>query len=83
MRHINFSDDLERRVAIILDRNNIEFLHESEVDDQRLDFYLPNYGVYIEVKRFDSARTSTQLSSQENIILIQGRQSINFLEKLL
>ena len=76
---------MELQVANILDKLKIKYIHEGKKNgvDQRLDFYIPEFDVYIECKQMHSERTISQLSSAENIILIQGEQSINFLEKLL
>lgn len=51
--------------------------------NQRLDFYLPDYDMYIEVKEYPSERSSAQLESQENVILIQGKKSVEFFKDLL
>jgi hypothetical protein len=39
---------------------------------QQIDFYLPDYGVSIECKRFHTERSLKQLSEHREIILIQG-----------
>lgn len=78
MRHIHFADDLEKIVAEALSENSIEFTHESENKDQQLDFYLPDYDVYIEVKRYHSDRVLKQLKSKDCVILIQGKDAVQF-----
>lgn len=81
---MKITDDLEKRVAEILSRKGIKFTHESYKGiDQRLDFFLPEYDIYIEIKKFHTDRVLEQLKSQDNIILIQGIKSIEFLEKIL
>lgn len=80
---IHYSCDLEVRVGEALSNAGIKFIHESQGLDIPLDFYLPEYKVYIEVKKFHSDRTCKQLQQSDNIVLIQGRQSILFLEFIL
>lgn len=81
----NISDPLEKIIENILIKNNIKFEHEKKFEniDIRLDFYLPDYDIFIEVKKFHSERTSKQLKVFENIILVQGKKSVTFLEKYL
>ena len=75
-------DFLEKRVEHILIDRGVKYTTEK-CNGQRLDFYLPGYDVYIEVKQYFSERSNDQLHSQDNIILIQGKKSISFLESLL
>ena len=79
----NYSDHLELAVAEILERHNIEFVHESQNNGSNIDFYLPDYDVYIEVKQYHSDRVINQLNKRDNIILIQGIGSIKMIERLL
>ena len=51
MRKLHFSDHLETHIAKAFDEVGIEYVHESESREQGLDFYLPFFDVYIEVKR--------------------------------
>jgi hypothetical protein len=76
MRKIHFADSLEESVARALEMGGISFTHESENKDQGLDFYLPDYNVYIEVKQFHADRISKQLASQDNVIVLQGRKAV-------
>ena len=84
---MSFGDGLEKRVALMLEKRNILFEHESEkgttANEKRLDFYLPEYEVFIEIKRHRSPRTGNQIARVENIILIQGEPSLKFLESIL
>lgn len=48
-----------------------------------LDFYLPDFDLYIEVKRFHSPRIGEQMGRYENVIAIQGMKSFNFITDLL
>jgi len=83
MRKINFGDGLEKMVAGALNDAGIEFIHESESKDLKLDFYLPSFDVYIEVKRFHADRIERQMSSKDNVIAIQGIKSVEFIIKYI
>jgi len=81
-RIVHCGDELEFQIAGLLHTNEIEFIHESERKDQRLDFYLPKQDIYIEVKKYSSIRSANQLDSQDNVILIQGLKALNFFQYL-
>ena len=82
---MKISDNLELRIAELLTRKAIKFVHEGYKNgiNQRLDFYLPDHDIYIEVKKFHTDRVLKQLESQDNIILVQGDKSVKFLEGIL
>ncbi|MBP6924702.1 MAG: hypothetical protein KBB78_03995 [Candidatus Pacebacteria bacterium] len=50
---------------------------------QRIDFYLPDFGVAIECKRFHTSRSEKQLSENPEIILIQGMNAAKAFKALL
>jgi hypothetical protein len=79
MRQIHFSDHLEKKLAEALDEVDIQFVHESESKDQKLDFYLPAFNVYMEVKQFHADRIARQMSSKDNVIAIQGADAVEML----
>lgn len=81
MRKIHFADHLEKSVAEFLESKNINFIHESE--GAALDFYLPDHKIHIEVKQYHTDRTLKQLSRHGDVILIQGKNSVKFLNALL
>lgn len=83
MRKIHFADHLEKKVAEALDEVGIEFVHESENKEQVLDFYLPFFDVFIEIKQFHTDRISKQMSSKDNVIAIQGVKSVELLRAML
>lgn len=83
MTEMHCTDPLELDVAQMLREKHIPFVHESQNKDQRLDFYLPDYDVYIECKQFHSDRVLEQLRSQRNVILLQGHGSVYFLKMIL
>lgn len=75
-----YSDELEKQIGDALIEANIKF----ERKHQRLDFFLPKYDVYIEVKKYHSERVVKQLATQDNVILVQGIKAVKlFCEKLL
>jgi len=76
----HYSDELEKQVGEALSASKIKF----ERKGQRLDFFLPQYDVYIEVKKYHSERANAQLATQENIILVQGKKAVKmFCEQIL
>ncbi|CAB4218679.1 hypothetical protein UFOVP1605_41 [uncultured Caudovirales phage] len=77
LKPISISCDLEQSLADSLTEVGISFIHESQ-RKQRLDFYLPDFDIWIEVKKFDSERTGEQIKSQENVVLIQGKKAMEF-----
>lgn len=83
MRTIHFSDHLEKQIAQAFDEVGIEYIHESENGEQDLDFYLPFFDVYIEVKQFHADRIARQMSSKDNVIAVQGRKSVELLIVML
>lgn len=83
MRKIHFADHLEEQIAYALDNVGIAFTHESENKEQGLDFYLPEYDVYIEVKQYHADRIAAQMKTQDNVIAIQGKAALNFFVNLL
>lgn len=83
MKKIYYADNTEKQIGEILEKAGIRFVHESEDNTLKLDFYLPDYGIYIEVKRFYSNRSSKQLSSEESIIFIQGVKSVMFFKTFI
>jgi hypothetical protein len=74
MRHINFADELEQMVGEALYEAGIEFKHESE--GAMLDFIVPEWNCFIEVKKYHTHRISKQLSFYTDVILLMGRQSV-------
>ncbi len=83
MRNISFSDHLEKKVAEALDGAGIDFVYEKENRTQILDFYLPQYDVYIEVKQYHSDRISKQMKLRDNVIAVQGIKAVNTIVSIL
>lgn len=78
-----YSDFLEESVGNTLQVADIRFIHESESASQTLDFYLPDHGVYIEVKQYYSDRTSRQLQTKDEVIVLQGKKSVAFFNSIV
>lgn len=68
----HYGDKLEKQIGDTLANDNIKF----ERKNQRLDFFLPKYDIYIEVKKYHSNRAIAQLATQDNVILIQGVKAV-------
>jgi hypothetical protein len=75
------SDPMERMIADALDCNGIRYVHEEP--NTRLDFYLPDFDVYIEVKQFHSDWIARQMSRASNVIALQGRRSCELFAALI
>ena len=80
-KKIHYADHLEAEIGALLTERGIRFIHESQ--GAALDFYLPDYDIYLEVKQFYSERVIKQLALHDNVILIQGRRSIAVVRALL
>lgn len=81
------TDPVEKIIAEALTAKGIQFIHDGhgEITEKNLDFYLPDYDVYIECKQFHTDRSSEQLKRHPNVILIQGMEAAKFfsiMEKL-
>jgi hypothetical protein len=76
---------LEQRIEDALVRARIRFVRECNDREmtRRLDFFLPDFDIFIEVKRFHSDRIAEQMAHAENVIAVQGQKSTNFLIGLL
>ena len=75
------ADPMEEATARWLLRSGIR--HERADAGLGLDFYLPDFDLYIEVKRFHSPRIGEQMSRAENVIAVQGIKSFQFIDKLI
>lgn len=68
------TDPIERIIEGALAKAKVRFVREG-VDPTLppLDFYLPDHGLFIEVKQFHSDRIAAQMKQADNVIAIQGR----------
>lgn len=75
-------DPVELTVAEGLTQAGVKFERDTP-RCHRLDFYLPDYDVYIECKQFHTPRVLEQMSRVRNIIVVQGLTSARCLASLL
>lgn len=68
-------DPMEAMIAYALDAAKIPYTREMN----GLDFYLPTFDVYIEVKQFHSTRIADQMGRVDNVIAAQGRGAVSLL----
>lgn len=84
---LKFVSPLEKKLAQALDRLDIAYIYESEDEAQELDFWLPDYKIFVEVKwkmsKNNPGRVMNQLKKHTNTILVQGRQSVDAFISLL
>lgn len=83
-RPTNTTDPMERMVEDALLEAGVAFEPNRDGGGRyNLDFYLPEYEVAIEVKRFHSDRIAEQMSRAPNVIALQGEEAIQLFCKLL
>jgi hypothetical protein len=71
---MKINDPIERIVAEVLLNKGIKFIHEMENKAQGLDFYLPEYDIFIECKAYSTPRTEKQIEDKK-VILIQTSEA--------
>jgi hypothetical protein len=62
--------------------NNIRYRRADDMKT-RLDFFLPDFNVYIECKRYHTPRINDQIERATDIIVIQGTASLKFFDTLV
>lgn len=69
-----------------LDARGIRYVfhgeHKGRAADELqrgLDFYLPDFGIYIECKDYHSDRIAGQMARAANVIAVQGEDAARFL----
>lgn len=85
---MEIKDPMERRIAEALTANGTLFTAgppKGAPPDSplRLDFHLPEHGLYIEVKAFHSDRIARQMALAPNVIAVQGEGAVDWLCHLL
>lgn len=75
-------DPMEIAVEQWLIANGVNYRRADDMK-ARLDFFLPDFNVYIECKQFHTPRTNEQLQRATDIIVVQGRGSLKFLDSLI
>jgi len=78
----NFGCHLERMLAAKLAEMGVEYQHESQYNIG-LDFYLPRQKVYIEIKQYHTERIHRQIADKGDVIVLQGKKSVDFFIELL
>lgn len=76
------NDPMEGMIRAALTRAGIRFV-EGDRNPARLDFYLPEFDLYIEVKQFHSDRIAGQMARAENVIVAQGSKAVEALAALI
>ena len=84
MRRIN-DDPVERIIEDFLIETGVSYIKDQRhpYADRTLDFYLPTYDLFIEVKQFHTERAVKQLAGLTNVLLVQGIPAARALVKLL
>jgi hypothetical protein len=78
------SDPMELLIAEALNHTGASYTTDYGAgNDARLDFYLVDYDVYIEVKRMHSPRIAEQMSRAPNVIVAQGEEAVKLLAYLI
>lgn len=72
MRELRRVDPVERIVEAALIKKGLPYVTENDPRARRLDFYLPDLDLHIEVKQFHTPRVAEQMARSANIIVIQG-----------
>lgn len=81
---MSIEDPMEKLIRDALRAAGIRYREENDPTNRaKLDFWLPDFGVYIEVKQFHSDRIAKQMASAENVIAVQGLLAVKFLAKLI
>ena len=75
---------MEQRIAAALDAAGLEYRTDFEgAVPEHLDFYLPTFGVFIEVKGGHSFRISNQMTRAANVVVLQGEKSVELFADLI
>lgn len=75
----DMDDPLEKMVSEALDAAGVRYFRESDAENpSRLDFYLADLDVAIEVKRFHSPRIADQMARAQNVIALQGEAAVRW-----
>lgn len=76
------ADPVEKDIAYALTLAGVRYIHEADNKEQNLDFYLPDFGCYIECKAYHTNRTERQIEGKQ-VILVQGYKSAKALIAIL
>lgn len=76
------TDPLEQQIEAALLAAGLDYRTETE-HAARLDFWLPELDVYIEIKGGHSERTAGQMERVTNVIVAQGDAAVKFLAQAI
>lgn len=78
-------DPMEQMIADALEAAGIAYIRDGDPggEGQRLDFYLPDYDLFIEVKRLHSPRIAEQMALAKNVIAVQGEAAVRWLAGMI
>lgn len=77
-------DPMEKQFAMICRLHDIRCERaDQSKGSSGLDFFLPDYDVYVEVKRFHSPRIAEQMARRPNVVAIQGDGAMDAFAKIL
>lgn len=74
------NDPVERAVEALLKDGGVKYERHNSA---RLDFYLPDFDIYIECKQFPTERIVEQLGRAECVVVIKGRRTVAALRDLI
>ena len=78
------TDPMERLIEDALIASGRHYVTDDDpANIAKLDFYLPDDDLYIEVKRLHSPRIAEQMGRVENVIVAQGEGAVRALTGLL
>jgi len=78
------TDPMEHLIEqALLDAGIAYATEDNPLNAAKLDFYLPDLDLYIEVKRLHTPRIAEQTARVENVIVAQGSDAVTALEKRL
>lgn len=76
--------ETEKIVGEALRRSGRRYVTENHPSNTaRLDFYLPDEDVYVEVKSFHSPRIGPQMGRAANVIAIQGMAAARLFAEMI
>lgn len=76
------ADPLEAAVEAALIHAGVEYLRENG-HSRRMDFYLPGWDVWVEVKAMHSPRIADQMAREKNVIAVQGIDAARLLAAMI
>ena len=76
-------DPVEAIIAQALTKAWVEYVREDDPRSLNLDFYLPEFDIHIECKRFHSPRISGQMARTTNIIVVQGIEAARVFAQMI